>query len=159
MAVYIALRTSDGLVKIGTSRKPAARIKELSYRCRSRLIMLRTMDGTYPQEKWMHQRFGKQRVVGEWFNFDAAMMTVAIPEHFLVEVPAPPAPWSADAMAELQRGMEFRSPVLVAEMCDIPVSEVGSITHGVMPSQVSVDRLLEFFRARDAKMALGMVAQ
>jgi hypothetical protein len=124
--------------------------------------MLRTMDGTYPQEKWMHKRFGKQRVVGEWFNFDAAMMTIAIPEHFLVEVPAPsapPAPWNADVMAELQRGMEFRSPALVAGICDIPIPEVTSITHGVMPSQVSVDRLLEFFKARDAEVAREMVAQ
>lgn len=81
MAVYIAMRLSDGVVKIGTSKTPEKRIKQLGKLFKSEMRALRIMEGTFPQEKWMHWRFQGQRVFGEWFTFVDDMMSVEIPDH------------------------------------------------------------------------------
>lgn len=81
MAVYMAMRLSDGAVKIGTSKTPEKRIKQLGKLFKSEMRTLRIMEGTFRQEQWLHWFFQGQRVSGEWFAFVDDMMNVAIPEH------------------------------------------------------------------------------
>ncbi len=81
MAVYIAMRLSDGAVKIGTSKTPEKRINQVGKFCKSEMRTLRIMEGTFRQEKWLHWFFQGQKISGEWFTFVDDMMKVEIPKH------------------------------------------------------------------------------
>jgi hypothetical protein len=59
--VYFARQ--DGLIKIGFSQNPWARMKEIG-----NPELLATFDGCYADEKDLHGRFSKSRVRGEWFE-------------------------------------------------------------------------------------------
>lgn len=50
------------------------------------MILLREMDGSFGEEKWMHIRFSERNICGEWFQFDPDMMTVKIPADFQSDV-------------------------------------------------------------------------
>lgn len=57
-----------GFVKIGYSKNPRARLKELQTGNPNKLKLLATMPGTYSTEATLHEMFKSQRAHGEWFH-------------------------------------------------------------------------------------------
>jgi hypothetical protein len=65
--VYFVRRESDGLIKIGTSRGLAARMRSLK-RHHGSLRLLAVEGGERREEAVLHRKFAALRVEGEWFR-------------------------------------------------------------------------------------------
>lgn len=71
--VYFAQRSSDGLIKIGTSCSVQLRLAQLKRELRTALnrsadvALLVTIPGGVPEESALHRQFADCRAVGEWF--------------------------------------------------------------------------------------------
>ena len=74
--VYLATDAS-GMYKIGTSRDPARRIREMrTGNPTVELIAYGT--GTSTEEKFLHEMYAKQNIEGEWFSLsDEDMLQLA----------------------------------------------------------------------------------
>ncbi len=62
-----ASEISDGPIKIGSSRKPDARLAALQSGCPVRLEILALCQGGFERERGYHLRFAADRLHGEWF--------------------------------------------------------------------------------------------
>lgn len=157
MAVYIAMRLSDGLVKIGTSKTPEKRIKEVAARCKSKMVALRTMEGGHQHERWVHQHFSANRVTGEWFHFATAMMTFEIPRAFLCEIvyatenkkivwEEPAKQVVLDHIAHMAPQLKIRSAPLLSKITGISVETVRRMKggHGRLPTLSEVEIMRNF---------------
>lgn len=72
---FIGERVEYGArVKIGTSINPQARLRTLQVGYPERLQILALCSGGPGQERKYHHRFASQRLVGEWFVLDGAMV-------------------------------------------------------------------------------------
>ncbi len=85
MSVYFALAT-NGLVKIGFSKNPLARIKSLRGTVGQPLKLVAVIDGDEADERRMHMRFGEFYSHGEWFFYRGRLKT------FIETQPAPKQP-------------------------------------------------------------------
>lgn len=65
---FIAQLNNEHKVKIGYSKNPSKRLKQLSTSSPDILLLLGYFKGTMHDEKEMHLRFSKDRVNLEWFN-------------------------------------------------------------------------------------------
>lgn len=65
--VYFILDPTDGLIKIGVSRKTDARLRTLADHTGRQLVLLKTIVGSYALEKELHRALARHRVRGEWF--------------------------------------------------------------------------------------------
>jgi len=75
--VYFIQGETTKLVKIGQSVNPAARLRDLQIGSPDVLKLLAAVDGS---EKEFHKMFAKQRVRGEWFSLDDAMLMFGVTE-------------------------------------------------------------------------------
>ncbi len=68
--IYI-IKTQN-YVKIGYSKNPERRIKELQYMCPTKLKLICTFEGNLVTEKALHNYFDKYRVsfTNEWFKLE-----------------------------------------------------------------------------------------
>jgi hypothetical protein len=69
--VYVIHATDLGLFKIGCSKNPSARLRQLvKSQIPSELVLvhLRKSDSMYSDEKTIHTRYAVKRVNGEWFR-------------------------------------------------------------------------------------------
>ncbi len=64
--IYFIQDTKSRAIKIGTSRNPVARLKELQTAHAHPLVLLAVMDGGVVEERELHQKFA--RLHGEWFE-------------------------------------------------------------------------------------------
>lgn len=71
--VYYFQRSSDGLIKIGTSRRFATRSADL-IREHGQLRLLLSHRGDRARETAMHGKFAALRVTGEWFRPEADLL-------------------------------------------------------------------------------------
>ena len=76
---YIAQCRNSGLIKIGCSQYPESRVQSLRLESGEEMVLLRTLDGAFLTEKWLHKRFSESWVKGEWFRFNPEMLTVEVP--------------------------------------------------------------------------------
>lgn len=67
--VYFVMRLSDGLVKIGVTRRLEKRLRELR-RLYGEIRLLGDQPGSAHDERELHRIFGHLRVFGEWFEID-----------------------------------------------------------------------------------------
>jgi len=65
--VYIARRDTDGLIKIGSSWNPAARVMSLSHSATGKVRLLKSFRGGPADERALHERFAASCAFGEWF--------------------------------------------------------------------------------------------
>lgn len=75
MATYIIRAGSDGPVKIGRADDVAARLASLQTGNPAELVVVRIVDTPFDAEPLFHERFKERRLRGEWFEFDAEMLT------------------------------------------------------------------------------------
>jgi hypothetical protein len=80
--VYFA-GNDRGHVKIGYSVDLQRRLSDIRVGDPS-VNLIRIIDGGQRTEEWLHKRFHKYRLLGEWFSFHADMMTICPPD----EIPA-----------------------------------------------------------------------
>lgn len=78
--VYFLRAGEDGPVKIGWSTKLASRISGIQTGSPVKLLLLRTIECEPWVESWFHGQFLERRLVGEWFEFDDAMLTLTPPQ-------------------------------------------------------------------------------
>jgi hypothetical protein len=65
--IYFILRTDLNLIKIGTTVRLSVRLKQLRSQVKADLKVLGIMDGSYADERVLHDRFKTMRAEGEWF--------------------------------------------------------------------------------------------
>jgi hypothetical protein len=76
MPVYIAQAGGElGPVKIGRASQPESRIADLQTGHYATLILLRVIDGGSALERALHKRYAAKKIRGEWFEFDASMLS------------------------------------------------------------------------------------
>ena len=80
MPVYLIRARDGGPVKIGWANDVEARRKQLQVSHHQPLQVIRVIEGRRATEGWLHDRFGAQRLEGEWFRFHADMAAVEPPE-------------------------------------------------------------------------------
>lgn len=83
MATYIIRAGLAGPVKIGKADDVNQRLRELQTGNHERLSVLRVIDTPFDAEPLFHLKFARNRLHGEWFEFEAAMLT------FVPEEPLP----------------------------------------------------------------------
>lgn len=66
--IYFIQAEDGGHIKIGTTIRLSARLKQLCNDHGTGLRVLAVTDGTFDTEKTLHQRFAHLRVVNEWFE-------------------------------------------------------------------------------------------
>lgn len=66
--VYFIQQGEDGPIKIGFSKNPEARLKQLQPSTPAPLRILRTIQGGRSREQSIHGRFQNDRLKGEWFR-------------------------------------------------------------------------------------------
>lgn len=71
MQTYFIRSTSTGRVKIGRSKNPEARLRDLSTAAADELVLLGVLEGD--RELEMHAQFSDARVRGEWFDLTPAL--------------------------------------------------------------------------------------
>ena len=77
---YVYFIACDGYVKIGRSRNPQSRMKQLSTKSDSTLRpeglnldnmkIIKTIKGGHDLEQTLHWKFSDKRIIGEWFKHD-----------------------------------------------------------------------------------------
>lgn len=68
------IRRADGLVKIGYSHDPAARLSQLKQHHQCEMEILATTPGARAAERELHEKFSESRTTGEWFHPSGALM-------------------------------------------------------------------------------------
>ena len=72
--VYFVRSPATGLIKIGSSNDPHARVAALRTASGCELELLATMPGDFEQEFALHERFATSRRFGEWFEATDELM-------------------------------------------------------------------------------------
>jgi hypothetical protein len=65
--VYFIADTIKDVVKIGVSKNPKKRLKQLQTSNSSELVLLGFINGEKAEEQYLHCLFGKHKLYGEWF--------------------------------------------------------------------------------------------
>jgi len=78
-SLYIIQSDKSGAIKIGRSKNPQRRLKQLQTGSPFKLKMLLVLEGKGSIEKSLHERLVefKQDCKGEWFDFDS---TASLPD-------------------------------------------------------------------------------
>jgi hypothetical protein len=72
--VYFAQRGMDGPIKIGVSKNPVSRVKELGTASAEGLRLLGVMPGSRRIEQEVHTLLSGSRLNGEWFRPSESVM-------------------------------------------------------------------------------------
>ena len=78
--IYFIRAGENGPVKIGVSADPQRRLRYFQIGNHEPLNLIRTAEGGWRQERWLHRRFSALHLRGEWHHFDPEMLTVEISE-------------------------------------------------------------------------------
>jgi hypothetical protein len=89
MTIYIAKTETGTAAKIGFTKQPAKRIRELQTGQAEALLIVRLLEGGRADELTIHRRFAELRLTGEWFRFSEEMLTA---NFGLADLPPPPPP-------------------------------------------------------------------
>ena len=68
--LYIIQSDVTGMIKIGRSKDPQKRLKQLQTGNPSRLKLIASFKGEGWKEKILHENLKKYRLEGEWFSYD-----------------------------------------------------------------------------------------
>jgi len=68
--IYLITTEDKSICKIGFSKNPEKRLKEIQTGCPQKLHIEEITEGTFKTEKLLHSKFKQLRVQGEWFTYD-----------------------------------------------------------------------------------------
>ena len=68
MSVYFIQEENNGLIKIGYSDNPKDRLRSLQVSSPNKLKIIKVVDGNFDRERFIHYKFSKFSVRGEWFS-------------------------------------------------------------------------------------------
>ena len=88
--VYFIFDEVHRAVKIGTAMDVASRLSSLQVGNAVPLRVVRVVDGGRPTELWFHKKFASKRLSGEWFLFDADMLSASPPDEIPVRAVSRP---------------------------------------------------------------------
>lgn len=66
--IYFIKAEHSGRIKIGTTIRLSERLKAITKDAGEPLRILAVVDGSFPEEKSLHDRFSHLRAFGEWFE-------------------------------------------------------------------------------------------
>jgi hypothetical protein len=75
--VYFAHHPGKGLIKIGYSKDPRRRIFDLRAKHKERIELIAVMPGSRIIERFLHHKFHKLRMEGEWFSPSPELLKIA----------------------------------------------------------------------------------
>jgi hypothetical protein len=136
------VQDDNGRVKIGYAADPAARVGALQSANGGRLAVIRFIDGGPATERWLHRRFARRRLRGEWFAFDPEMMTVVPPDE---------VPQTIHVHQEPVRSLGFRARFAEAEDLGLTKPGLESTLLAFIGASLSADEVtgvLEWMRAQ-----------
>lgn len=69
--VYLIFSEENGAYKVGVSKNPANRVKQLQTGNSERLVLKNKYESEYYKqiEKYFHSMYSQEKKEGEWFNF------------------------------------------------------------------------------------------
>lgn len=122
MAVYFIQSGGNGPVKIGKSIDPEARLRSLQTSHATELTLIRVVGGGHAAESWLHKRYDKLRIRGEWFAHDPSMLTISVP---VLECRGPKVKQkSSNPVSDFIDALGGTSAV--ARLCDVGKSAVSN---------------------------------
>ncbi len=139
MPVYLIRAGEDGPVKIGRATNVLDRIANLQCGHYQKLVLLRTIshNDAAKAETWLHHHFFSMQIMGEWFRFHEAMMSIDVPVDFSVQpavVPRTMPEWFYETPSQRRR----KRSKLDAFLEDNGITRVSLAARiGVSPSYVS----------------------
>lgn len=68
--IYLIVCRETQTCKIGYSKEPNKRLKQLKTGNANTLELLHVQEGTIPQEQAIHKIFAQYRITGEWFQYN-----------------------------------------------------------------------------------------
>jgi hypothetical protein len=68
MVYFVRCLCGCAAIKIGASDAPVDRLQELQTSTPHRLQLLGHIFGSETTEFWLHERFWRERIIGEWFD-------------------------------------------------------------------------------------------
>tara|TARA_B100000085_G_C18500857_1_gene495419 strand:- start:895 stop:1200 length:306 start_codon:yes stop_codon:yes gene_type:complete len=68
--LYIIQSDVTGMIKIGRSKNPRKRLKQLQTGNPNKLKLIAAFEGQGWREKIIHERLSRYRLEGEWFSYD-----------------------------------------------------------------------------------------
>lgn len=149
MPVYVIRVGENGPVKIGWSRQPLRRLKNMQTASVEPMRLLGTADGELKTEKELHRQYKHLQLRGEWFTFCPTMMDkITAPvsrrrrDISMERKEAPRFP-TADEVAEEARDAGLSIPALCAA-ADVAPSTFYRWRDG---SEISVRVLKQFLDA------------
>lgn len=79
MPVYFIQQGEDGPVKIGYGEDPKIRLGQLQIGNPEPLRIIRVLDAGQEAEAFLHRKFKRQRLRGEWFSYHPDMARIGDP--------------------------------------------------------------------------------
>ncbi len=73
--VYFIQNLSTGNIKIGKSKNPSYRLKELQTGNDGKLVLMATVSEKYYTEEHLHLLFHHFRLNGEWFKYNEQLQS------------------------------------------------------------------------------------
>lgn len=73
-AIYFIRCPAMNAVKIGFTSDPYKRMASMQVGCPAELVMHGYFQGKMGDERWLHSKFGSQRIRGEWFTESKEML-------------------------------------------------------------------------------------
>lgn len=135
--IYFAQAESGGPVKVGFSKHPETRMKQIaSARKRGPMRLLGYFPGTWTREQRIHRDLAEWRVMGEWY--DPAAPSLQALRKYLITEPSEPGDTPSDQMHAIEAPAEV-------------TARPGSLDTGVLDRfSTAVDKLERLIGERDA---------
>lgn len=130
--IYFIRTGLDGPVKIGWSKNVPERQRIIQPTVPVELILLRTIDAERWVEHWLHQHFSSYRLLGEWFSFDSAMLTIIPPA---IKPPKPKLP-KQPGVIKLKTSRKRRTLYYPERIqCKVPEGTIYALTASCQPEE------------------------
>lgn len=154
MAVYFIQAGENGPVKIGYATDVAHRCRDLQTGHYEALRIIRVIEtANSTAERWLHRHFDAERLRGEWFRFDVAMLTIEpLTKNPIIVTAAPTARKFIELEPIAIRAKEHKISLLaICRRAEIATSTLRRWRRGLNESRVSLQHRAE--RALDDLIA------
>jgi len=86
LCVYVIRNTGTGSVKIGVSRDPAERLKQLQTGSDAQLelVAVKRTANAFAEEAALHRKHGERRLCGEWFSSETFSSSAGFPQEAIL---------------------------------------------------------------------------